>query len=167
MSNRFINACVAGTLGGLALRVLISVRNASLGRPPPYAARFIAQRLMGRVLQRELTPEEGRRWAWGFRAAYSPMLAVAWSLVGPAEERWSLIPRGLLLGLGVLAFEHLAFPVFKATEATRGWTLQEHAWLVAQTALYGVVTEAAIRALTPRSSRWVRAREALRLRSWA
>ncbi|RKH35594.1 hypothetical protein [Corallococcus sicarius] len=167
MANRFLDACVAGTLGGFALRVLISVRNASLGGPPPYAARFIAQRLMGRVLHRELTPQEARRWAWGLRFTYSPMLAVAWSLAGPAEERWSLLPRGLLLGLGVLAFEHLAFPVFKATEARSTWTPQEHAWLVAQTSLYGVVTEAALRALTPRGSRWVRAREALRRHSWA
>lgn len=167
MASRFVNACIAGTLGGLALRGLISVRNASLGRPPPYAARFIAQRLMGRVLHRELTPEEARRWGRRFRFVYAPLLAVAWSLAGPAEERWSLVPRGLLLGLGVLAFEHLTFPVMHATEAQSTWTPQEHGWLVAQTALYGVVTEASIRALTPRRSRWVRAREAWRRPSWA
>ncbi|RKH31460.1 hypothetical protein D7Y13_34120 [Corallococcus praedator] len=150
MKNRFAAAVVAGALGGGVLRALVSVRNPALGHPPPYAARRIAHRLVSRFLRRDLSKQEARDWAWTMRAVYGPMLGLAWSVARPSVARWPLVPRGLLLGLGVLAFEHLAFPLLRATAPMNTWTGEEHAWLVAQTAVFGVATEASLRALATR-----------------
>ncbi|CAM3260006.1 hypothetical protein G4177_28660 [Corallococcus sp. ZKHCc1 1396] len=152
MRNGFAAALVAGAVGGGALQALVAVRNRALGRPPPYAARHIARRLLGRVLHRDPGERAARRWAWAMRAGYAPLLGLAWSVAWPGVAGGPLVPRGLALGLGVLAFEHLAFPLLEATAPARTWTGGEHAWLVAQTAVFGVATEATLRALGARKS---------------
>jgi hypothetical protein len=80
------------------------------------------------------------------RAGCGPLLGVAWTFVRERASG-SLVPPGLLLGVGVLGFELATFPMLRATESLDTWSVAEHAWLVAQTAVYGLVTEATLSAL--------------------
>lgn len=139
-------ALLAGAAGTVALRAFVALRNRVLGRAPPYAARHIAARLSRTVLHRELTPVQARRWGDAMRVVYGPLLGVAWSFVREPVSRLRA-PPALLLGVGVLGFERATFPVLHATEAPHTWSAAEHAWLVAQTAVYGLVTEATLSAL--------------------
>jgi hypothetical protein len=136
---------LAGATGTLALRAFVTLRNRVLGRPPPYAARVIVARLALRVLHRELTPLQARRWGAAMRAVYGPLLGVAWAPVREGTPQ-GLVPRGLLLGAGVLALELTAFPLLRATAPLRTWNAPEFAWLAAQVAVFGLVTEATLRA---------------------
>ncbi|MCP3137212.1 hypothetical protein [Pyxidicoccus xibeiensis] len=149
MSTRALlpQALLAGAAGTVALRAFVALRNRVLGRPPPYAARHIAARLAGSLFHRQLSPLQARRWGDGMRAVYGPLLGVAWTFVREAASG-SPAPPGLLLGVGVLGFELATFPVLRATESFRTWSAAEHGWLVAQTAVYGVVTEATLSFLT-------------------
>ncbi len=49
--------------------------------------------------------------------------------------------------MGVLGFELASFPMLSATESLRGWSAAAQGGLVAQTAVYGLVTEATLSAL--------------------
>ncbi|MBZ4419155.1 hypothetical protein [Myxococcus sp. RHSTA-1-4] len=138
----FPQALIAGVTGTVALRAFVALRNRVLGRPPPYAARHIAARLARSALHRELSPVQARRWGDAMRAIYGPMLGVGWALAREAAPEGPL-PPGVLLGLGVLALELSTFPMLRATASLRTWSTTEHAWLVAQTAVFGLVTEAA------------------------
>lgn len=146
MGATFPQALIAGVTGTVALRAFVALRNRVLGRPPPYAARHIAARLARSALQRELSPDQARRWGDTLRALYGPMLGVGWALAREAAPGGP-VPPGLLLGLGVLALELATFPVLRATESPRTWSTAEHAWLVAQTAVFGLVTEATFSSL--------------------
>jgi hypothetical protein len=137
---------MAGAAGTVALRAFVALRNRVLGRAPPYAARHIAARLARSALHRELSPLQARRWGDAMRAGYGPLLGVAWTFVRETASG-GRIPPGLLLGVGVLGFELAAFPVLRATETLHSWSAAEHGWLVAQTAVYGLVTEATLAAL--------------------
>jgi len=139
-------ALLAGAAGTVALRAFVAVRNRVLGQPPPYAARHIAARLARSMLHRELSAVQARRWGNAMRAVYGPLLGVGWTFVRDAASR-SPAPAGLALGVGVLGFELATFPMLSATESLRGWSAAEHGWLVAQTAVYGLVTEATLSAL--------------------
>ncbi|MFP2909562.1 hypothetical protein ACLESD_31860 [Pyxidicoccus sp. 3LFB2] len=139
-------ALLAGAAGTVALRAFVALRNRVLGRPPPYAARHIAARLARSVLHQELSFVQARRWGDAMRAVYGPLLGVAWTFVRETASR-SPAPPGLVLGVAVLGFELLSFPVLNATESPRTWSATEHGWLVAQTAVYGLVTEATLSAL--------------------
>ncbi len=141
-------ALIAGAAGTVALRAFVALRNRVLGRPPPYAARHIAARLSRSVLHRELSPVQARRWGDAMRAVYGPMLGVAWTFVREAASG-SPVPPGFVLGVGVLGFELATFPVLSATESLRTWSAAEHGWLIAQTAVYGLVTEATLSLLLP------------------
>ncbi|NNB95080.1 hypothetical protein HI113_14365 [Corallococcus exiguus] len=145
MRNPYAAAYVAGAVGTGALGMLVAVRNASLGHPPPYSARDIARHVLSRLFGRKLSRREAADWAFALRAGYGPLLGMGWGLVRRRTSKWSLPHSGVLLGLGVLAFERMAFPLFKATAAESTWSRAEHAWLFAQTALFGVVTEATMR----------------------
>ncbi|GMU10835.1 hypothetical protein [Corallococcus caeni] len=145
MRNPYAAAYVAGAVGTGALGVLVSVRNATLGHAPPYAARNIARHVLGRLFGRKLSRHEASRWAFALRAGYGPLLGMGWGLVRRRTSKWTLLHSGVLLGLGVLAFERAAFPVFKATALANTWSRAEHVWLFAQTAVFGVVTEATMR----------------------
>ncbi len=148
MRNPYAAAYVAGAVGTGALGVLVAVRNASLGHPPPYSARNIARHVLSRLLGRKLSRREAADWAFALRAGYGPLLGMGWGLARRRLPRWPLVASGALLGGGVLGFERMAFPLFQATAAESTWTRAEHAWLFAQTALFGVVTEATMRWLT-------------------
>jgi hypothetical protein len=139
-------ALLAGAAGTVALRALVSLRNRVLGRPPPYAVRHIAARLAHRALHRELTPLQARRWGATMRAVYGPLLGAAWTLVREDTPE-GLLLRGLLLGAGVLTLELTTFPLLRATAPLRTWTPADFAWLAAQTTVFGLVTEATLRAL--------------------
>jgi hypothetical protein len=139
-------ALLAGAAGTVALRAFVALRNRALGKAPPYAARHIAARLSRSVLHRELAPLQARRWGDAMRAVYGPMLGVAWSFFRDSASG-RFVPPGLLLGVGVLGFEMVTFPVLHATNSMSTWSTAEHAWLVAQTAVYGLVTEATLSAL--------------------
>ncbi|MBZ4334751.1 hypothetical protein [Corallococcus sp. AS-1-12] len=145
MRNPYAAAYVAGAVGTGALGALVTVRNAWLGHPPPYAARNIARHVLSRLFGRKLSRREASQWAFALRAGYGPLLGMGWGLVRRRTSKWTLLHSGALLGLGVLAFERAAFPVFKATAAEGSWSRAEHVWLFAQTALFGVVTEATMR----------------------
>ncbi|MBZ4375098.1 hypothetical protein [Corallococcus sp. AS-1-6] len=145
MRNPYAAAYVAGAVGTGALGVLVTLRNAWLGHPPPYAARNIARHVLSRLFGRKLSRREASQWAFALRAGYGPLLGMGWGLVRRRTSKWTLLHSGALLGLGVLAFERAAFPVFKATAAEGSWSRAEHVWLFAQTALFGVVTEATMR----------------------
>ncbi|AFE07868.1 hypothetical protein COCOR_07997 [Corallococcus coralloides DSM 2259] len=145
MRNPYAAAYVAGAVGTGALGVLVTVRNAWLGHPPPYAARNIARHVLSRLFRRKLSRHEASQWAFALRAGYGPLLGMGWGLVRVRTAKWTLLHSGVLLGLGVLAFERAAFPVFKATALANTWSRAEHVWLFAQTALFGVVTEATMR----------------------
>ncbi|WP_205525887.1 hypothetical protein [Pyxidicoccus trucidator] len=136
-------ALLAGAAGTVALRAFVALRNRVLGRPPPYAARHIAARLARSVLHRELSSLQARRWGDAMRAVYGPLLGVAWMFARETASG-SPAPPGLVLGIGVLGFELASFPVLSATESLRTWSAAEHGWLVAQTAVYGLVTEATL-----------------------
>lgn len=139
-------ALLAGAAGTVALRAFIALRNRALGRAPPYAVRHIATRLARRALHRELTPVQARRWGAAMRAIYGPLLGVTWASVRERAPE-GLAPRGLLLGAGVLALELTSFPLLRATAPLRTWSAADSAWLAAQTAVFGLVTEATLRAL--------------------
>jgi hypothetical protein len=144
------HALLAGAAGTVALRAFVALRNRVLGRAPPYAVRHIAARLAHRALHRELTPLQARRWGSAMRAVYGPLLGLAWASVRENTPQ-GLVPRGLLLGAGVLALELTAFPLLRATAPLRTWSPAESAWLAAQVAVFGLVTEATAR-VSPNSS---------------
>ena len=146
MGAMFPQALIAGVTGTVALRTFVALRNRVPGKPPPYAARHIAARLARSALHRELSPVQARRWGDTLRAIYGPMLGVGWALTREAAPEGPL-PPGVLLGLGVLALELSTFPLLRATESFRTWSTTEHAWLVAQTAVFGLVTEATFASL--------------------
>ncbi|HZI13694.1 MAG TPA: hypothetical protein VE153_25175 [Myxococcus sp.] len=140
------HALLAGAAGTVVLRAVVALRNRVLGRAPPYAARHIAARLAHRFLHRELTPLQARRWGAAMRAVYGPLLGVAWAPVRESTPP-GLVSSGLLLGAGVLALELTAFPLLRATAPPRTWSPAESVWLAAQVAVFGLVTEATLRAL--------------------
>jgi hypothetical protein len=147
MRNPYAAAYVSGAVGTGALAALVTVRNRALGHAPPYSARNIARNVLGRVLGHRMTRREAANWAFALRAGYGPLLGMAWGMTRLRFSKWPMVTSGALLGLGVLAFERLAFPLFKATVAANTWSRAEHVWLFAQTAVFGVVTEATLRRL--------------------
>jgi hypothetical protein len=56
-------------------------------------------------------------------------------------SRPSSLTRGLLLDLCVWSFEQLTFPAVRATAPASTWTRGEHFFLLAQTVLFGLVTQ--------------------------
>ncbi|MFL5347485.1 MAG: hypothetical protein ACJ8AT_22090 [Hyalangium sp.] len=146
LSPSLVRGASAGVVGTLALGGFALVRNAALGHVPPYAARRIAARLVGRVLHRRVRPREALVWSLLLRASYGKGLGIAWSQLRTALPRSTLM-RGLILGAGVSTLEHLTFPRVHATLPPRTWTRAEHVFLVAQTLLFGLVTEASLSAM--------------------
>lgn len=159
MSAALLRGAAAGTVGTLALGGFALLRNAALGHAPPYSAHRLAARLVGRVSHRSVSPRAALAWSLGLRFTYGPVLGLVWARIREGLPS-SLLLRGLLLGAGVSAFERLSFPTLRVTSAPRTWTRAEHAFLLAQTCLFGLVTEGtlqrastrrrAIRASTPR-----------------
>ena len=141
-----VRGASAGVVGTFALGGFALLRNAVLGHLPPYAARRIAARLVGRVLHRHVRPGEALVWSLGLRAAYGKGLGLAWACVRERLPRSPLM-RGVLLGAGVSTLEHLTFPLVHATTPPRTWSRAEHVFLVAQTLLFGLVTELSLSAL--------------------
>lgn len=136
---------LAGTAGTLAHQGLTPLRNAWLGHLPPFAVRSIVSRLGERVLGQPLSDARTRDWGLAMRFTYGPSLALAWTRVRGWLPRSLPTPvRGLLLGVGVLAFEVLSLPVVGATRPLRTWTRGDFALLAAQTGLFGLVTEAVL-----------------------
>ncbi|WP_224240596.1 hypothetical protein [Hyalangium gracile] len=142
----FTRGASAGAAGTLALGGLALLRNAVLGHSPPYAARRIAARLVGRLLVRPLSPREALFWSLGMRWLYGPMLGVAWARFRAVLPP-SLLARGVLLGAGVWGLEQASFPIVDATPLARTWSRAEHGFLLAQTVLFGLVTEGCLQAL--------------------
>jgi hypothetical protein len=140
MSVALVRGAAAGALGTLALGGFALLRNALLGHAPPYAARLITSRLLGRVLHRSVRPCTALAGSLGLRMTYGSLLGLAWVRVRAALPA-SHITRGVLLGVGVWALEHLTFPTLRATPPPHTWTRAEHAFLLAQTLLFGLVTE--------------------------
>ncbi|KFE68619.1 hypothetical protein DB31_7856 [Hyalangium minutum] len=134
-------------MGTLALGGFAVLRNAALGHAPPYSARRLAAQLVHRVTRRTVPPRRALAWSLGMRFTYGPVLGLIWARL---RERLPPSPllRGLLLGAGVLTFEHLSFPALHVTAPPRTWTRAERAFLLAQTCLFGLVTEWAL----PRAS---------------
>jgi hypothetical protein len=146
MSASLVRGATAGALGTLALGGFALLRNSALGHTPPYAARRIASRLLGRVLHRPLRPPAALAASLGLRFIYGPLLGLAWSRLREALPT-ALLPRGLLLGAGVWALERLSFPLLRATAPAHTWTPAEHALLLGQTLLFGLTTERCLAAL--------------------
>jgi hypothetical protein len=146
MNLSLARGATAGAVGTLALGGFALLRNATLGHAPPYAARRIASRLLGRVLHRPMRPPAALAWSLGLRFTYGPLLGLAWSRIRTALPA-APFARGLLLGAGVFALEHLTFPLLHATAPARTWTRAEHALLLAQTSLFGLATERCLVAL--------------------
>lgn len=146
LSPSIVRAASAGAVGSLALGGFALLRNAALGHVPPYSARRITARLLGRVLHRRVRPREALVASLLLRVGYGKVLGLAWAQVRSALPRSTLM-RGLLLGAGVSTLEHLTFPLVHATLPPRTWTRAEHAFLVAQTLLFGLVTEASLSAM--------------------
>lgn len=140
MSEPWIRGAAAGAVGTLALGGFALLRNATLGHAPPYSAHKLAARVVGRVLNRSVSPRSALAWSVGMRFTYGPALGLAWSRVR-ARLPGSLVLRGLVLGAGVWALELLSFPTLRVTTAPRTWKRAEHAFLLAQTCLFGLVTE--------------------------
>jgi hypothetical protein len=143
MNAPLLRGAAAGTVGTLALGGFALLRNAALGHAPPYSAHRLAARIVGRVSHRSVSPRAALAWSLGLRFTYGPGLGLIWARV---RERLpaSLLLRGLLLGAGVLAFEHFSFSTLHVTSAPRTWTRAERAFLLAQTCLFGLVTEGAL-----------------------
>ncbi len=152
LSPSIVRSASAGAVGSLALGGFALLRNAVLGHVPPYAARRITARLMGRVLHRRVRPRTALAWSLVLRAGYGKGLGLAWGQLRTALPR-STLARGLLLGAGVSTLEHLTFPLVHATRPPRTWTRAEHVFLVAQTLLFGLVTEASLSAMERLSAR--------------
>lgn len=149
MSSSLLRGASAGTLGTLALGGFTLLRNAALGHAPPYSARRISARLVGRVLHRRVSPREALFWSLGQRWLYGSTLGLAWTRVRSAL-RLSTLSRGLVLGAGVWTFEQITFPLLRATRPPRTWSRAEHGFLVAQTFLFGLVTECSLAVLERR-----------------
>jgi hypothetical protein len=146
LRSSLVRGVSAGAVGTVALGGFALLRNALLGHPPPYAARRIAARLVGRVLHRRVRPAAALFWSLGLRAAYGPILGMKWAWLRP-HLPGSPLARGVLLGVGVSTLEHLTFPLVHATTPPRTWTGAEHVFLVAQTLLFGLVTELSLSGL--------------------
>jgi hypothetical protein len=127
-------------VGTLALGGLALLRNAALGHAPPYSARRLAARLVGRVSHRPVSPRRALAWSLGMRFTYGPVLGLVWTRLREALPA-SPLARSLALGAGVWALELLSFPTLRVTSPPRTWTRAEHAFLLAQTCLFGLVTE--------------------------
>jgi hypothetical protein len=140
MSAALLRGATAGAVGTLALGGFALLRNTALGHAPPYSAHRLAARLVGRVSHRSVSPRAALAWSLGLRFTYGPMLGLIWARIREGLPP-SLLLRGLLLGAGVSAFERLSFPILRVTPAPRTWTRAEHAFLLAQTCLFGLVTE--------------------------
>jgi hypothetical protein len=140
MSAPLLRGAAAGAVGTLALGGFALVRNATLGHAPPYSARRLAARLVGRVSHRRVSPRGALAWSLGIRFTYGPALGLAWAWLRQALPS-SPLPKGPLLGAGVWALELLSFPALRATTAPRTWTRAEHAFLLAQACLFGLITE--------------------------
>ena len=151
MSASLVRGATAGAVGTLALGGFALLRNAALGHAPPYAARRIASRLLGRVLHRTLRPPTALAGSLGLRFTYGPLLGLTWVHLRAALPT-ALLPRGVLLGAGVWALEQLTFPLLRATSPARTWSPAEHAFLLAQTLLFGVTTERCLAALEGRAA---------------
>ena len=149
MNSSLLRGAAAGAVGTLALGGFALLRNAVLGHSPPYSARRISARLVGLVLHRRVGSREALFWSLGQRWLYGSMLGLAWARARPAVPA-SMLARGLVLGAGVWAFEQLTFPLLRATRPPRTWSRAEHGFLVAQTLLFGLVTEASLAALERR-----------------
>jgi hypothetical protein len=148
MSPPLARGLAAGGVGTLALSGFALLRNAALGHPPPYATRRIASRLLRPLLRRPLRPPEALAWGLGLRCVYGPLLGLAWACLPLSQHRSPA--RGLLLGLGVWAFELLSLPLLRATSPASTWSRGEHLLLFAQTSLFGIVTQRAMGGHLPR-----------------
>jgi hypothetical protein len=146
MSSSCSRGAIAGAVGTLALGGFALARNAALGHAPPYAARRIASRLLGRVLHRRVRPPAALAASLGLRFTYGPLLGLAWARLRTALPAAPLA-RGLVLGVGVWTLEQLTFPRVRATPPAQAWTHAEHAFLLAQTLLFGLATERCLAAL--------------------
>jgi hypothetical protein len=146
MSASLVRGATAGAVGTLALGGFALLRNAALGHMPPYAARRITSRLLGQVLHRSVDPRVALAGSLSLRMTYGPLLGLAWVRLRAALPAPPLA-RGVLLGMGVWALEHLTFPMLRATPPPSTWTRAEHAFLLAQTLLFGLATERCLAAL--------------------
>ncbi len=151
MSTSLVRGATAGAVGTLALGGFALLRNAALGHAPPYAARRIASRLLGRALHRPVRARVALVGSLGLRFTYGPLLGLVWARLRAALPASSLT-RGLALGAGVWALEHLTFPMLRATSPVHTWTRAEHALLLAQTLLFGLSTERCLTALEERAA---------------
>jgi len=140
MNALLLRGAAAGAVGTLALGGLALLRNAALGHPPPYSARWLAARLVGRVTHRLVPRRQALVWSLGLRFTYGPVLGLVWTRLREALPP-SPLTRGAVLGVGVWALELLSFPTLRVTASPRTWTRAEHAFLLAQTCLFGLVTE--------------------------
>jgi hypothetical protein len=146
MSASLVQGAASGAVGTLALGGFALLRNAVLGHAPPYAARLITSRFLGRVLHRPVRPRLALAGSLGLRMTYGPLLGLSWVRLRAALPT-SRLTRGVLLGVGVWALELLTFPMLRATPPPHTWTRAEHAFLLAQTLLFGLVTERCLAAL--------------------
>ena len=146
MSAALVRGATAGAVGSLALGGFALLRNAVLGHAPPFAARLITSRLLSRVLHRPVRPRVALAGSLGLRITYGSLLGLAWVRLRSALPA-SRLTRGGLLGVSVWALEHLTFPMLRATPSPRTWTRAEHAFLLAQTLLFGIATERCLAAL--------------------
>lgn len=140
MNAPLLRGAAAGAVGTLALGGLALLRNATLGHAPPYSAHRLAARLVGRWSHRSVSQRAALAWSLGMRFTYGPALGLVWARIREALPPSRLL-RGLLLGAGVWTFEILSFPALRVTAPPRTWTRAEHAFLLAQTCLFGLVTE--------------------------
>ncbi|WNG62226.1 hypothetical protein F0U59_51650 [Archangium gephyra] len=136
---RILRGLGAGVLGTLALTASEPLRDALLGRPPPYSVHHIARRAARAWFGVRLRPREAQRWGLVMRWLYGPTLGVlgGWlrpMLPGPAPF------HGLVLGGGVWLFEWLSFPPLRVTPHPRTWSPAERRWLAVQCLLFGLVT---------------------------
>jgi hypothetical protein len=144
MSVSLLRGIAAGAVGTLALGGFALLRNAALGHAPPYSSRRLAARLVGRVSHRRVSPRAALAWSLAMRFMYGPSIGLAWTRIREVLPSSPLL-RGVLLGAGVWAFELLSFPTLRVTASPRTWTRAEHAFLLAQTCLFGLVTEWGLR----------------------
>ncbi|KFA92990.1 hypothetical protein Q664_11940 [Archangium violaceum Cb vi76] len=136
-NRRIFRALGAGVLGTLALTASEPLRDALLGRPPPYSVRHIARRAARAWFGVRLRPREAQRWGLVMRWLYGPTLGVLGGWLRP------MLPgpvHGLVLGGGVWLFEWLSFPRLRVTPPPHTWSPAERRWLAVQCLLFGLVT---------------------------
>lgn len=138
-NKRIFRGLGAGVLGTLALTASEPLRDALLGRPPPYAMHHIARRAARAWFGLRLRPRQAQRWGLVMRWIYGPTLGVLGKWLQPVLPGPTPI-HGLLLGGGVWLFEWLSFPRLHVAPPPRTWSPAERRWLAIQGLLFGLVT---------------------------